>query len=100
MIVSSPTEGVLIMEFKPFEDSETEFTVGGLTVSNSEKSVSIWGDFVVDKTKGSLDQLRALISVLNDVEAAILKIEQKDGLSDEIEASSMKKIEKIKNPFA
>lgn len=53
------------MSFKPF-DEPVSLTIGGLTCEGDQDKLIIFGDLEICKDKASLDQARALLSILSD----------------------------------
>jgi hypothetical protein len=81
------------LKFVPFADDSAAATVAGLTVENGLASLSVYGSLEIGRTEADLANVRYLMALLGDIEAAILARPTADG------PAPVASVDEIENPF-
>lgn len=83
------------MSFMPFDDHGESVGIAGMTVENGADRIEIYGRLTLDRDRNSLENARALKSVLD---AVITRLQSERDLPER--APSGETSHPVKNPFA
>jgi hypothetical protein len=81
------------LKFVPFADDTAAATVAGLTVENGLASLAVYGSLTIRRTESDLENVRYLMTLLGEIETAILARPVSDG------PAPVASVDEIENPF-